>query len=394
MKITNWILKRFIKDYQKVNDVKVRTRYGLLEGWSSIIINLFLFIFKLIAGLSIKSMALIADAIHTLSDSLSSVVVVLGFKIAGKPSDKEHPFGHGRMESVAALVVSVLLFVAGIELIEGSIKSIITPDTCTASNGIIFLVILTMVIKELMARFSYNLGRLINSQALKADAFHHRTDVISTGLVVVALVSSRFGYARVDGIIGVFVALIIFYSAYLIAKESINPLLGEAPSRELIEEIEKLARISDRVLGVHDIIFHKYGQTSVISLHIEVSDKESAFQLHELSESVEEHISKKTKGVVVAHIDPINREHPKYDEIAKVIDQIVKKDKRIHGFHDLRIVGGDISKCNVIFEISLKQDIDEKEKNDIISSTKKKFKHIFPQKKVIIKVDPKYAYTV
>ena len=393
-KFTHWIAAKAIKDHQSVNDLKVRARYGALEGWASIVINLLLFVVKIVLGLSVRSVSLIADAVHTLADSGTSAVVIIGFKIARKPSDKEHPFGHGRMESVAALVVSVLLFMAGVELVEKSVHAIVKPHSSTAPTGVILVILATIVIKELMARFSYQLGEIIDSQALKADALHHRSDVIATALVVVALIATRFGYNNIDGIMGVGVSLIIFYSAFSIAKEAVNPLLGEAPSKEEIKEIESLAKAHEGVLGVHDVIFHKYGQTSIISLHIEVSDKDSVFELHNLSEEVEHEISRKTRGTVVVHIDPINKEHPQYEAITQTVREIISEDKRVNSFHELRIVGCKVNRCNVIFDIVLEQDADEQETYDIIRLITEKFKTRFPEMKTVIKAEPKYAYSL
>lgn len=393
-KFTRWIAAKLIKNHQNVNDLKVRARYGALEGWASIVINLLLFVIKILVGLSIKSVSLIADAVHTLADSATSAVVIIGFRIAKKPSDKEHPFGHGRMESIAALIVSVLLFIAGVELLEKSIHTAFHPQASTASFGVILLIVGTIVIKELMSRFSYQLGEIIGSQALKADALHHRSDVIATVLVVVALIASRFDYNRIDGVMGACVSLIIFYSAYSIAKEAVNPLLGEAPSKETIKEIESLAKAHEGVLGVHDIIFHKYGQTSIISLHIEVSDREPVVKLHMLSETVEEQITKKMGGTVIIHIDPINKEHPKYEAIAQSIEEIISEDKRVNSFHELRIVGCRANKCNVVFDIALEEDVDEQQTYDIIRSIRDKFKKRFPEMKTVIKAEPKYAYNL
>ena len=393
-RFTQWIVTKLIENHQNINDLKVRARYGSLEGWVSIVGNIVLFAIKIIAGLSINSVALIADAVHTLADSATSIVVIIGFKMAKKLPDEEHPFGHGRMEHVATLIVSVLLFIAGVELLGKAVHSIIHPQTVTASTEIILIITGTIFIKELMARFSFELGEMIDSKALKADAFHHRSDVIATGLVVVALIASRFGYNNIDGVMGVFVSLIIFYSAYTIGKETLDPLLGEAPSKEALIEIQKLARAHSGVLGVHDIIVHKYGHTSIISLHIEVSDKESAFGLHELSEAVEEDIGRKFGGMVIVHVDPINREHPKYKAIARTIEEIISEDGRIGTFHDLRIVGRDANKCNVVFDVALLEDTDEQEINDIVHSIQAQFKDRFPLMKTIIRVDPKYAYSL
>ncbi|MFH1503796.1 MAG: cation diffusion facilitator family transporter [Candidatus Omnitrophota bacterium] len=391
-KLTQWIVTKFIKDYQKINDLKVRSRYGSLEGWVSIVVNVVLFGVKIVTGLAINSVSLIADAVHTLADSVTSAVVIVGFKMAKKPSDKEHPFGHGRMESIATLIVSVLLFIAGVELLEKSVHSVLNPQSATASLGVILVIVGTILIKELMARFSYLLGDMIDSKALKADALHHRSDVIATALVVIALIASRFGFNRVDGIMGVFVSLIIFYSAYEIAKEAINPLLGEAVSKETLKRIEAIAKNHQGVSGVHDIIFHRYGQTSIISLHIEVSDKEDVSKLHTLSEEVEDEISQEMGGVVVVHIDPVNKDHPQYGIIAKAIGEIIAQDKRVHSFHELRIIGCNQDKCNVVFDIALEENADEQETQDIISSIQEKFKSKFPKMKTVIKAEPKYVY--
>lgn len=393
-KFTRWLVLKSIKDHQNVNDLKVRARYGNLEGWTSIVINLLLFAVKITIGLSIKSVALIADAIHTLADSVTSVVIIIGFKIAKKPSDKEHPFGHGRTESVVTLIVSVLLFIAGFELLKESIQSIVRPQESTASLNVILIIAGTIIIKELMARFSYQLGDIIDSQALKADALHHRTDVFATGLVVVALIASHFGFRSVDGIMGALVSLIIFYSAYAIAKEAVNPLLGEAPSDETIMEIDRLAKTFDGVLGVHDIIYHKYGQAIIVSLHIEVSGKGSAFELHELSETVEEAIGQKIGGLVVAHIDPINRDHPQYHAIDREIKEIISKDQRVGSFHDLRIIGCALDKCSVVFDIVLEKDADEQDRYDIVRSIREKVAEKFPGMKTAIRVDPSFVYSV
>lgn len=393
-KLTHWIAAKFIKNYQSTKDLKVRAQYGALEGWTSIVINTLLFVIKLLVGLSVRSVSLIADAIHTLTDSATSVIVIIGFKIAEKPSDKEHPFGHGRMESIAALIISVLLFVAGLELLKKAVYSIAHPTTSTASINVILLITATMIIKELMARFSYHLGDIIDSQALRADALHHRADALTTILVVVALIATRFGYNNIDGIMGVGISLVIFYSAWSIAKKAIDPLLGQAPPKETIKEIEQLATSCKGVFGIHDIIFHEYGQTSIISLHIEVSDKDSAFELHAVSEDVENRIIQRMGGMAIVHIDPINKEHPRYEQIAQAIKEIIAEKAGVNSFHELRIIGDDVNKCRVVFDIALEKDTDELETYDIIRFIQDSFKNRFPEMKTVIKAEPKYVYNI
>jgi cation diffusion facilitator family transporter len=391
-KFTRWLAARLIQDHGNVDDPKVRASYGTLEGSVSIAVNAVLFAIKIFVGLSIGSVSLIADAIHTLADCATSVVIIVGFKMARKPSDREHPFGHGKMEPVVTLVVAVLLTVSAVELLEKSVHSVISPAPTFASSWIILLIVGTIIVKELMAVFSFELGVMIDSEALKADALHHRSDVLATSLVVIALIASRFEYYWVDGVMGVMVSLIIVLAAYMIAKDAINPLLGEAPSRDKLEAIERIARQHKGVLGVHDIIYNKYGQTSIVSLHLEVSDKESLFEAHAMSEEVEEQIVKNTGGTVVVHLDPINIDHPQYASIAQAISEIIANDARLHSFHDLRIIGSDPEKCSTVFDVALEESVDEGETYDIIRSVKREFRKAFPKMKTVVKADPRYAY--
>ncbi|GAB6095416.1 cation diffusion facilitator family transporter [Desulfatiferula olefinivorans] len=391
-RLSLFIASWFIRRSDPISDPGVRARYGLLEGWVSIIGNTLLFAVKLYAGLLVHSAALIADAFHTLSDSATSLVVIVGFKMAQKPSDKEHPFGHGRFEPVATLIISVLLFVAGFELLQSSIEAIIRPTTSRAELWVIALVSGTIVIKELMARFSYHIGEHIDSATLKADGLHHRSDALSTLLVVVALVASRYGYTMVDGIMGCLVSAAIFISAYMIMKDAIHPLLGQPPPPELIAAIEKLCMARPGVLGVHDIIVHTYGQTSITSMHIEVSHKKSAFALHRIAEGIEDAVGKKTRGMVVVHIDPVNRDHPAYRRIENVLTEIVADHDRVQSFHDLRIVGDQPDGGTVLFGIALSDEVPESDIHQVIADVNDSVRFHFPRMKVVIKASPKYSY--
>lgn len=382
----------FIPKDASVRDPAVRARYGVLEGWISIVGNMILFGAKLYAGILVKSTALIADAFHTLSDSATSAVVIIGFKLSQKPSDKEHPFGHGRVESVATVIISVLLFVAGFELLKTSVYAIRHPSQATASIPVILMVIGTVIVKQLMARFSFVIGEHIDSAALKADALHHQSDALSTILVLVALAASRYGYYSLDGVMGCLVSVAIFISAYQIMKDAVNPLLGEAPSQEFIDMIETQCKAISGVLGVHDIISHTYGQTRITSLHIEVCAREKALALHRLAEEVEDEIGQVTHGQVVVHIDPVNRDHPDYGRIKTCLELIVSENKKTDSFHDLRIVGDDSGPATAIFDIVTREAVPESENAEIVGEIRAAFSEAFPHLKTVIKTAPKYSY--
>ncbi len=393
-KLSVSIAKKLIRDKRPPEHPDVRVKYGILEGWLSILVNCLLFIIKITAGIKIQSAALIADAVHTLADSATSIVIIIGFKISQKPSDAEHPFGHGRIEPIATLIISILLFVAGFELLHHSIRNIMTPSNTKAGYMIILIILGTVIIKELLARFSFAIGDYINSDALKADALHHRSDVFATLLVVVALIASRFGYYNVDGVMGCFVSLIIFYSAFLIAKDAISPLLGEAPSPEFLKQIEDLCLSITGVLGVHDIISHQYGQNRITSLHIEVCHKQNAFELHMIAEQIEDDIGVTTNGIAVVNIDPVNRNHPGYEAVSGIITSAIKKDDRINLFYDLKIIGENIENASILFNIETTDAIPETENNAVITELSDNIKASLPGIRIRIKANPRFSYNV
>jgi len=393
---TKWIVRKFIPDYGNTENPLVRARYGFLEAVTSILINLLLFAVKGVLGVMIGSVALIADAIHTLSDSGTSIIILIGFRIAKKPSDREHPFGHGRAEPIAALIVAVILTVTGIELLKSSGIRIWQPQIKPGqiSGSIIIILIGTIVIKELLARFARELGRMIDSKTLEADFWHHRSDALSTLFVLAAMAGAYYDYKYVDGVAGIAVALIVIFSGYIIARDAISPLLGERPSKKLIYLVEETARSLKGVHGVHDVIVHRYGQINLISLHIEVDDTQSVHELHDLSEQVEELLEHQLDCSAVVHIDPLNKDHERYQEIHDAIRIITGQDGRISGFHDLRIVGHG-GRTKAIFDITLNENISRsrKETEDIVRQLHTSLAGKLPDIRLVIKTEPRYAYT-
>ncbi|WP_300672466.1 cation diffusion facilitator family transporter [Desulfoluna sp.] len=387
-----WFASLFIKNHTRTADPQIRAAYGMMEGWISIIGNTLLFVIKLTIGLAVGSAALLADAVHTLTDSATSAVVIVGFKMSRKPSDSRHPFGHGRIEPVATLIIAILLFVTGFELLKHSITAILHPTLSTASYAAIGVIFGTVIAKELMARFSFTLGEIIDSATLKADALHHRSDAFSTLLVIVALIASHFGYNQLDGIMGIGVSLVIFASAWGIAREAVSPLIGEAPSLAFLHEIEGACRAVTEVLGVHDIIVHNYGDTHVVSLHIEVSHHLSALTIHEIAEDVEESVARVSGGMVVVHMDPINHDHPHYNIVLSKIQEVAKADDRILTFHDLRIVGATLDRGTILFDLTLADTDGSLDSQAVLRDTEEKIKARFPDLDLLIKIAPMYSY--
>lgn len=327
-----------------------RHAYGLLEGWVGLVLNAALFAVKLALGLAVGSVALIADAVHTLADSITSAVLIVSSGIARRPADREHPFGHGRVESVAAVIIAVLLGVAGIEFLQSSIEHLLHPEPLEAGWWVVGVVVALAAVKEWNSRFALALARRCGSAAIAADAWHHRSDVLATLLVAVGITGAKLGVAWLDGAMGIAVSLVILWTAVQLARESLDPLIGAAPTEEEICEVARTAREVDGVLGVHDIVIHRYGDLRIVSLHVETSDKHSPRRLHTIAEKVQDRVSGGSKGHVVVHVDPIDRDHPRYDEVAAAVERIVAADRRLQSFHDLRIVG-EAGHFNVLLDV-------------------------------------------
>lgn len=306
------------KKVERAQEDKPRQYYAYLEAWVSIIGNSVLFIVKLIMGVLANSISLIADSVHTLSDVLTSIVVLVGFKLSGRPADKEHPFGHGRIESIATLIIAVLLILVGINFCTASIKRLINPPTVAGSYFAAMVMVISAGAKEWMARFSFNLGKKIESSALIADGWHHRSDAYASLLVAVAIIGAHFGFFSLDAAFGILVSLLIIIVGAQLLKSSSSYLIGEIPKNEFIEKIKRLAMDVPGVNGVHDILVHSYGERNIISLHIEVAKNLPLAQAHSLAETVENKIASSLNASVVVHVDLSQRSaRPKPVELKK-----------------------------------------------------------------------------
>ena len=300
-RFNNWLLKTFIKK-------ETRENIGYLEAWVSIIGNIILFIFKFVAGTFLNSLSLIADAWHSLSDVLTSIVVLVGFKVGERPPDKEHPFGYGRFEILGTFFIALLLAVVSYDVGKSAFLRILKPEKVEFNILIIIVLVLSALFKEWMAQFSTFLGKRINSSSLVADAWHHRTDAIATIIVAVGLISSKFDLYRIDGILAMCVALLIAWVAIELLISSSNTLIGEAPDPNLIEKIRNAALSIRGVVNVHEIYVHDYITKKVISLHVVVKDDLSVEEGHNIATAVEEKVQAVANTYnVTAHIDPVDR---------------------------------------------------------------------------------------
>lgn len=387
---SQFLVDKFIKDQKNVTDPIVRSQYGTLEGWASIFINLILGSIKIIIALLYGSISLLADAIHTLSDMATSVIIILGFNLSKKPSDKEHPFGHGRMEQISTLIVAILLVVSAIELIQYSIKKIITPEPVSMSWIPIIIIFLTILFKEWLGQFSKFLAQRIDSLALEADAWHHRSDAISSLLVVIALIASKYGIIYFDGIVGLLIGLYIIYLGWDIAKKSIDQLLGESADKSLINEITNIVMEEEKVKNVHDLIVHQYGEQKLLSLHMEVPANMSLSEAHTIADNIENIIDKKLNIYTTIHLDPVMPASPQSIQIENILKDFIKDDKRINSFHDLRLIG-EKDYSNLLFDLVIKNDLKSSEKNEIKRNIFESISDVIPGiKGVQIKFEKSY----
>jgi len=300
MNINAWLFNKFLS-----NKKITRKFVGYLEAWISILGNLLLFIIKFLFGTSLNSISLIAEAFHSLSDVLTSIVVLLGFKMGDKPPDKEHPYGHGRLEQIATIIIAIMLLIVSYDLIKDSLKRILSPQKVSFNYLVLIFMILSALFKEWMARFSIYLGKKINSSTLIADAWHHRSDAIASILVGIGLIFVNLNLYFLDGILGIGVSLLLAWIGIELLKSSSSFLIGEAPNEELLKNIEQIVLSTPGVLNMHDLMIHDYQNNKIISLHVEIDENLSAKDAHKIALEVQDKLKKKIENSNISvHIDP------------------------------------------------------------------------------------------
>lgn len=349
--MTSLLLKLFVKNSDDTGDPKVRTAYGVLSGIVGIICNALLCAGKLAVGFFSGSVSVIADAVNNLSDASSSVVTLIGFRLAAKPADEKHPFGHYRIEYFSGLAVAVMIVVIGVELIKSSIEKIINPEEVEFSAALAAVLVASMLVKGWMALFNRKLGKKIDSPALLATVADSRNDVITTAAVLASCIVGKVTGLRIDGYMGVIVALFIIWSGINIARDTISPLLGEAPDEGLVHALAEHIRRYDKILGIHDLIVHDYGPgRRFASVHVEIDHREDVLDAHELIDDIEREVKRSLNVDLVIHYDPVVTDDTELNAVRSLIVSALKnKDERI-SVHDFRMVRG-TGHTNVIFDV-------------------------------------------
>lgn len=333
------LLRLFIKDYKDNRSPAVRSRVGILAGAVGIVCNLLLALGKLVLGIVSASVSVTADALNNLSDAASSIVTLVGFQLAKRPADKDHPYGHGRYEYLAGLAVSVLILFIGFELFKSSIGKIITPEPSAYSWATLGILIFSIGLKLWMSRFFSRLGRHIDSAALKATALDCRNDVISTAAVLAGCICEYFWSLPADGYIGLVVSVFILYSGFKSAKQTISPLLGAQADESMIQQLSELILSHDKILGIHDLLVHDYGPgRCYASVHAEVSATLDPMTCHEILDHIEAEVSAKLQVQLVIHFDPIDRDDPELKQLQTAITGVLAQNNCALSIHDLRVV--------------------------------------------------------
>ena len=348
----------FIKNKNDYKNENTRKAYGIICGALGIFLNVCLCIFKFVAGSISGSIAVTADAFNNLSDAASSMVTMIGFKIAGQKPDSEHPFGHGRLEYVSGMVVSILIVLMGWELFKGAVKKIITPGAVEFSVIIFVLLAASICVKLYIAAYSFQIGKRISSPAMRATGIDALSDVAVTSIVLISGIIAECFDIHIDGYCGLVVACFVFWAGIRALRETVGPLLGQAPSPELIADIEKIVMCKDHtdkgILGMHDLIVHDYGPgRMVVSLDVEVSCSGDIMELHDIIDDIEKDISEHFNCYVTIHMDPVLTDDPETERMKAVVGSIADSiDKDNISFHDFRLVKDDLG-SKLVFDIVL-----------------------------------------
>lgn len=385
----NFLVRRFIKNYQDTKDANVRTNIGKLSGIVGIFSNLFLFVIKFVIGTIVHSVSIQADGVNNLTDAGSNIISILSFHLANKPADKDHPFGHERTETIASLFVGILILVLGFETAKESISKVIHPGSIDFRIASVIILLISIIVKFWMYAYNKKLSKTYDSSLLEATALDSISDVCGTTAVLVSTLLSPILHFNLDGYMGIVVSGIILYGAYGLLRDMINSLIGEAPDPELVHNIVDRIMAHPAILGVHDMMLHNYGPNKIFaSAHVEVDSSKDIFETHDHIDNIEREVKENMNIDLVLHMDPVKVNDPETELYrAKVVEAIHQIDPK-WGFHDFRIVSGP-THVNLVFDLVIP--FEEKYTQEEIEAML--LKHIESDKKIylVLTIDHPYA---
>lgn len=392
--INKFIGKVLISKFDDTDNQKTRIKHGMVAAWSSICINVLLFSIKIIMGMMSGSISVLADAFHLLSHMANSIILGVTFWVTGKPATSKNPFGHGRMEHVGPLIMSIFLFVTGIQIAEKSFHQAIHPGDIHFWPALPWVLLATVLAKLWLQQFILFLGNRVNSKAIIANAEHQWIEAVSTITVIAGLfLGHYFDVKEADGYIGIAVSIWILYLGYTHGKHALVPLLGMAPDREIIRRIRELAKSINGISDVHEIIVHDYGSLYLISLHCEIPEELGSVKIHEITERCEEVLRRHFGGEVVCHSDPLQKRTDEVIEIENKFKTAIAEDKRIIGYHDFRTISDTESTILIVADIDAEYNVPESEFEDIADKLEKRAMKLIPNLSYCsFYVTPKFAY--
>lgn len=391
--MTNLLVKTFIKNPQDTDNIIVRTAYGTLAGIVGIFCNVLLFIVKLVIGIGLHSVSVMADAFNNLSDAGSSVISLIGVKMASKPADQDHPFGHGRIEYIAALIVAFLVIEVGFTFFKDSVSKIFNPEEITFQISSLIILILSIGVKLWLGFFNKKLGKRINSTVMMAAATDSMGDVITTSVTIISILVFGIFRINIDGYVGILVAAIVIWAGIGIAKDTLKPLIGEPADPELYQEITQMVESYDGIVGSHDLIIHNYGPgRSMASIHAEVPNDVDVESSHEVIDKAEREVGKKLGIFLVIHMDPIETKNSRIQKLKQEIDVVITSiDDRL-SFHDFRMVEGK-NQINLIFDLVIPHEYSPKQQSDIQLEIISQITHLDKRYQCVITIDKSFVST-
>ena len=355
--MTKLLIKLFVKDSENTANEAVRTRYGVLSGVVGIVLNIILSVFKMIFGAITRSVSIVADGANNIFDAVSSVINLVGFKISGKPADKDHPFGHGRIEYLSALVLAFVILTMGVELIKSSIDKFSNPEKVIFSVPAVIVLVFSIAAKIWLAAFNKTIGKKINSVSVDAVVADSIGDIAATACSLIALIASKFTDLPIDAVMGIIVAGVVVWAGIGIIKDALGPLLGEPPEKETVEELEKLVLSYENIIGIHDLVLHGYGHGKIYgSLHAEVPSDSEMIHIHDTIDTIEKDIKDKLGIEVSIHMDPVLVGDEMTDKYKNITAEILRSISPDLTFHDFRIVTGP-THTNLIFDLVIPHDV-------------------------------------